>query len=402
MPKNLIQFKAEVEKELKTNILPFHMENSIDQENGGFYGSVSNALEVKKDAPKGLVQNARLLWTYAQAYRVLHDPAYLKIADRAYDYLLDHFWDDDWGGFFWLLDYQGQPLEATKKVYGQAFGIYGFSEYYLATGKRQSLEKAIEIYRLLEQHCYDNQQKGYFEGTYRDWTLGGGMKLGEEDLAAQKSMNTHLHVMEAYTNLLRAWDDDGLKTKQKELILVTVDQIVDVAAGHFKLYFDENWQSMSDRISYGHDIEGSWLLVEAGEVLGDGDLLSRLEKIALKMVQATYEEGLNDDGGLYYEGDPSGIIDADKHWWPQAEAMVGFLNGYQLSGNEQFLEISFKNWEFIKQYIIDQKNGEWFWGVTPSGQPLDREKAGIWKGPYHIARACIEVGQRLDKIMSSK
>jgi mannobiose 2-epimerase len=395
MSKDLNQFKAEVEKELKNNILPFHMEKTIDPEKGGFYGSVSNALEIKKDAPKGLVQNARLLWTYAQAYRVLQDPAYLKIADRAYDYLLDNFWDADWGGFFWLLDYQGQPLEATKKTYGQAFGIYGFSEHYLATGNQQSLEKAIEIYRLLEQHCYDNQQKGYFEGTYRDWTPGGGMKLGEEDVAVQKSMNTHLHIMEAYTNLLRAWDDKELKSKQKELILVTVDQIVDAATGHFKLFFDENWQSISDRISYGHDIEGSWLLVEAGEVLGDDGLLSRIQEIALKMVQATYDEGLDEDSSLYYEGDPSGIIDSDKHWWPQAEAMIGFLNAYQLTDNEQFLEISLKNWEFIKKYIIDSKNGEWFWGVTQSGQPLDREKAGVWKSPYHNARACIEVMRRL-------
>ncbi|MBN1992417.1 MAG: AGE family epimerase/isomerase [Anaerolineae bacterium] len=397
---NLKHYQAEVEQELKTNILPFHIAHTLDRENGGFYGSLNNALAIKKDAPKGLIHNARLLWTYSHVYRVLADPVYLETADRAYHYLLDNFWDDEWGGFFWLLDYRGQPIKMLKMTYGQAFGIYGVSEYYLATGHQPSLAKALEIYRLLEQHCYDRQASGYFEGAQRDWSLMGGLKLGEEDVAAQKSMNTHLHLMEAFTNLLRAGDDAGLKTKQKELILATLDHIIDPATAHFKLFFDETWRSLSAQVSYGHDIEGSWLLVEAGEVLGDDNLLARLKDVALKMAQATYEEGFDEDGGLFYQGDPTGIIDPAKHWWPQAEAMVGFLSAYQLSRHQPFLQASLKSWDFIKQYLIDREHGEWFWGVDKTGRPLNREKAGMWKSPYHNSRACLEVSQRVDKILS--
>jgi mannobiose 2-epimerase len=393
---DLSQFKTEVEQELIRNILPFHIEKVTDLDNGGFYGYVSNDLQVKKDAPKGLIQNARLLWTYSQAYRVLKNPVYLNTADRAYHYLLNYFWDKDFGGLFWLLDYQGHPLDTIKMTYGQAFGIYSLSEYYLAAGQAQSLDKAIEIYRLLEKYIYDSQDRGYFEGGRRDWSAVGAIQLSPVDLNAPKSMNAHLHVLEAYTNLLRAWDDAGLRTKLKELIQVTLDHIIDPHTGHFRLFFDKKWQSRSTQISYGHDIEGSWLLVEAAEVLGDDDLLTQAKVVALKMAQATYNEGLDAEGGVYNEADPSGITHPDKDWWPQAEAVVGFLNAYHLSGQPHFLEASFKSWEFIKKYIIDHQHGEWFWGVNPAGLPLaHREKVGPWKSSYHNSRACIEVMRRV-------
>ena len=393
---DLSQFKTEVEQELIRNILPFHIEKVTDPENGGFYGYISNDLQVKKDAPKVLIQNARLLWTYAQAYHILKNPIYLDTANWAYHYLLDYFWDKDFGGVFWLLDYQGRPLETVKKTYAQAFGIYSLAEYYLASGQPQSIEKAIEIYRRLEKHIYDSRGRGYFEGAGRDWTSAGAMQLSAVDLDAQKSMNSHLHVLEAYTTLLRAWGDAGLRAQLKDLIQVTLDYIIDQNTGHFKLFFDEKWQSRSTQISYGHDIEGSWLLVEAAEVLGDADLLAQAKIIALKMAQATYNEGLDAEGGVYNEADPSGITHPDKDWWPQAEAIVGFLNAHHLSGQPHFLEASFKSWEFIKKYIIDHQHGEWFWGVNPACLPLaHREKVGPWKSSYHNSRACIEVMRRV-------
>jgi mannobiose 2-epimerase len=393
---DLHQFRSEVEQEVRHNILPFHIENLTDRDLGGFYGYLSNNLEVRKDAPRSLVQNSRLLWTYSQAYRVLKEPAYLDAASRAYRYVLDHFWDGEAGGLFWMLDYRGQPLEAIKMGYGQAFGIYGLTEYYLATGQPASLDKAIEIYRLLEKYTYDSRDKGYYEGCRRDWSPGGAMRLGGGDLEAHKSMNAHLHILEAYTNLLRAWDDAGLRAKLGELIQVMIAHIVDPDSGHFKLFFDERWRSKSNQISYGHDIEGSWLLVEAAEVLGDEELLPRVKKVALKMAHATYDEGVDADGGVYNEGDPTGITHPDKDWWPQAEAMVGFLNAYQLSRRPHFLEASLRSWEFIKTYIVDREYGEWFWGVTKAGAPRDQEKAGPWKSSYHNSRACFEVMRRLD------
>jgi mannobiose 2-epimerase len=392
---DLHQFRSEVEHEVRHNILPFHIEKLADRENGGFYGYLSNNLEVRKDAPRSLVQNSRLLWTYAQAYRVLKEPAYLDTAGRAYRYLLDHFWDGEAGGLFWLLDYRGRPLDDVKMTYGQAFGIYSLAEYYLATGQPGSLDKAIEIYRLLEKNAYDSRYKGYYEGCHQDWSPGGAMRLGGGDLDADKSMNAHLHVLEAYTVLLRAWDDAGLRARLGELILVTVEHIVDPASSHFKLFFDETWRSKSNHISYGHDIEGSWLLVEATEVLGDDKLLPRIKDVALKMAQATYDEGVDADGGVYNEGDSTGVTHPDKDWWPQAEAVVGFLNAYQLGGGPHFLEASLRSWEFIKKYIIDHEYGEWFWGVTQSGVPRDLEKAGPWKSSYHNSRACFEVMRRL-------
>ncbi len=392
---DLHQFRSEVEQEVKQDILPFHMEKLTDRENGGFYGYLSNTLEVRKDAPRSLVQNSRLLWTYAQAFRVLKEPAYLNTAGRAYHYLLDYFWDGQAGGLFWMLDYRGRPLETVKMGYGQAFGIYSLAEYYLATGHQSCLDKAIEIYRLLESHTHDSRHKGYYEGCNRDWSPGGAMRLGAGDLDADKSMNTHLHVLEAYTNLLRAWDDAGLRARLRELIQVMIDHIVDPASGHFKLFFDETWQSKSNQISYGHDIEGSWLLVEAAEVLGDDELLPRIKDVALKMAQATCDDGVDADGGVYNEGDPTGVTHPDKDWWPQAEAMVGFLNAYQLSRRPHFLEASLHSWEFIKKTIIDHEYGEWLWGVTKSGVPLNREKAGPWKSSYHNSRACFEVMRRL-------
>jgi mannobiose 2-epimerase len=391
-------FRSEVEHEVRHNILPFHMEKLIDRENGGFYGYLSNTLEVRKDAPRSLVQNSRLLWTYAQAYRVLKEPAHLDMADRAYRYLLDRFWDGEAGGLFWLLDYRGQPLEAVKMTYGQAFGIYSLAEYYLATGQSASLDKAIEIYRLLEKYAYDSRYQGYYEGCKRDWSPGGALRLGDGDLEAPKSMNAHLHVLEAYTNLLRAWDDAGLRAKLREIVRVTVEHIVDPTSGHFKLFFDERWHSKSNQISYGHDIEGSWLLVEAAGVLGDGELFPRMKDVALKMAQATYDEGVDADGGVYDEGDPTGITHSNKDWWPQAEAMVGFLNAYQLSRQPHFLDASLRSWEFIKKCIVDHEHGEWFWGVTRAGVPLDQEKAGPWKSSYHNSRACFEVMRRLDTL----
>jgi mannobiose 2-epimerase len=303
-----------------------------------------------------------------------------------------------------MLDHRGNPLSDRKQIYAQAFAAYAMAEYYRATGKPESLEFAQRLFRLIEDHSRDAVWKGYLEARGRDWGALEDMRLSEKDLNSPKSMNTHLHVMEAYTNLLRVWRDPELEARQKELLEVTMDRIVDNSTGHFKLFFDNQWNSLNDHVSFGHDIEGSWLIQEAAEVLGDAVLIDRARKLALRMAETVYAEGLDKDGSLFYEADSKGVmIDPKKHWWAQAEAVVGFYNAYQLSGQEHFLDQSYRLWEYIETHVVDRVHGEWHAKLSPAGVPyLEKEDsdaclAGPWKCPYHNSRVCYEMMERLNK-----
>jgi mannobiose 2-epimerase len=392
--------RAEVLQELTGNILPFSMRFVVDWEQGGFYGLVANDRTVQKQAPKGLVQHSRILWTFAHAHRTLQDPQLLPIVAHARTALLNWFWDQHCGGFFWMLNHLGQPVQPGKIVFGHAFAIYGLTEDYLATGSAESLAGAKETYYLLEKHGRDLERGGYWEARHQDWTHAPEQRVDPTDLPVIKGMNTHLHMLEAYTNLLRVWNDDGVRSRLRALIYIMTERVLNPQTHHLSLFFDREWQSLSDGISYGHDIEASWLLVEAAEVLGDRELQAQAETAALRMACATLEQGVGADGGVFDEGDPSGVIGRGRSWWPQAEAMVGFLNAYQLNDDRRFLEASLASWRFIKHYIVDREHGDWFWGVDEAGHPLDREKAGPWKAPYHNGRACLEVIRRVQTLTS--
>ncbi len=393
----LIDFRRELEAELTGNILPFYINHTIDHERGGFYGFVSNGLIADKSAAKGVIQTTRILWAFAQAGRMLDSQTDRAMAERAYAYTLNKFWDPQFGGLYWMVDCDGQPLERFKMVYGQAFGIYALAEFFMATGERHSLDKAIEIYNLLEEHAVDRQQGGYWEACQQDWTPDLTRAVDTVAQPVIKSMNTHLHMMEAYTNLLRAWPDVGLRQRLRALIRITIDRIVD-ANGHFILHFNAGWQRLNRHISYGHDIEGSWLLMEAAEVLDDRALLAEAKAVALRMAEATLAEGIDADGGVVNEGSPTGVIDRSKDWWPQAEAMVGFLNAYELNGDRRFLDQSLASWRYVQGTLIDHQHGEWFWGVTEDGVVRDQQKTGPWKAAYHNGRACMEIMRRVDKL----
>ena len=394
---------ARIEKELLENILPFWIRHTVDRENGGFYGKVDCDGHIDRQAPRASVINSRILWTFSAACRLLGAP-YRATADWAYDYIVQKFWDAKYGGLYWMLDYMGNPLSRRKQIYAQAFAVYAMAEYYRATGKPESLEFAQRLFRLIEDHSRDAVWKGYLEARGRDWGALQDMRLSEKDLNSPKSMNTHLHVMEAYTNLLRVWRDPELEVRQKELLEVTMDRIVDDATGHFKLFFDNQWNSLTDHVSFGHDIEGSWLIQEAAEVLGGRALLDRARKLALRMAETVYAEGLDKDGSLFYEADSKGVmIDPKKHWWAQAEAVVGFYNAYQLSGQEHFLDQSYRVWEYIETHIVDRVHGEWHAKLSPAGVPYPEKEdsdaclAGPWKCPYHNSRVCYEMMERLNK-----
>jgi mannobiose 2-epimerase len=327
------------------------------------------------------------------------DNEYLQMAKSSFDYIIQHFWDKDFGGAYWLLSAKGQPVDDSKELYGQSFLIYGLSEYYLATGDNIAIEKAKELFSLIEKHCHDDANKGYFETFSRNWSAADRAKLATGDPREKKTMNTHLHLLEAYTNLYRAWKDKKLKIRLNELIEIFQKHIINSETFHFKLFFDEKWHSTKDIVSFGHDIEGSWLLCEAAEVLDQQEKTSQIEELALKMAEAVYEQGLDNDGGLFYEARGTDIIDTNKEWWPQAETVVGFINAYQLSGRKHFLRAALDCWKFIEQYIVNKTHGEWFWRVSCDGTPdLQEPKISEWKCPYHNSRVCLETIRRLKEI----
>ena len=395
MNEKIVQLKVEVEEVLKNNILSYWKNNLVDIENGGFLGQITGDEIIKRDAPKGAVLNARILWTYSAAYRVLKDDAYLQIAKRAKDFLLDYFYDKKEGGIYWLLDYKGNPIETKKQIYALGFGVYGLSEYYRATNDKEALDYAIKLYQTIEEHSFDRENNGYLEAFTKDWKLIEDMRLSEKDSNEQKTMNTHLHILEPYTNLYRVWKDNSLKKQLKNLINLFLYKIIDHQSHHLNLFFDNNWNSKSEVISYGHDIEAAWLLYEAALVLDDSETLEKIKSVVPHIVKAA-EKGFQPDGSMVYEKNKdTGQIDRERHWWVQAETVIGFLNQYQYFNDEISLNKALDCWQFIQQNLIDWENGEWFWSIYEDGS-INRkdDKAGIWKCPYHNSRMCLEIIER--------
>jgi len=387
----MLNLKSELHKELVENILPYWMTKVVDNENGGFYGRIDGEEQVHPTAGKGIVLNARILWTFSAAYRLEKNPEYLKIAERAFAYIQEYFTDKKNGGVFWELDYRGNPLNRRKQTYAQGFAIYGYSEFYRATGRMEALEAAKDIFYLLEKQAYDAQHGGYIEALDENWQLIADMRLSARDENAPKSMNTHLHILEPYTNLLRVWSDPALIKAQEKLIHTFCNRIVDSRTKHLGLFFDWEWNPKDDSVSYGHDIEASWLLYEAAEVLGDIDLIEKVKKLSLEIAEASCE-GLQPDGSMIYETMHDGRINTDRDWWVQAETVAGSYHAWALSGNKKYFEIAEKCWEYVKRHIIDKANGEWFWGACADGAPNRKnDKAGFWKCPYHNSRMCMEI-----------
>jgi mannobiose 2-epimerase len=393
----MCELRQRVEAELTNNILPFWLKYAIDEEYGGFRGQISNDLTIDPHAAKGLILNARILWTFSKAFSVYRDPVYLATARRAYEYISQYFWDNEFGGVYWMVDFEGRPLDTKKRIYGQAFTIYALAEYAHSSGNQEATGKALQLVERIESAGHDEVHGGYFETFERDWTAAADQRLSEVDMDEKKSVNTHLHLLEAYATLLRYREDTTVRFRLRELIEIFLKHIIDPATQHFILFFDEEWHPRSQVISFGHDIEGSWLLCEAAEILGDPEVLQRVRGVAVKMAQAVYDYGLDSDGGLLYEADPTGIIDSDKHWWPQSEAVVGFMNAGVLTGRQHFIDAADRSWAFIESHIVDHKHGEWYWLVSRVGVPdAKKDKVGPWKCPYHNSRTCFEVMERLD------
>ena len=387
----------EFERELVENILPFWMTHAVDEESGGLHGAVANDLSVIADAPRSSVLCARVLWTFSAAAMRFGRSEYRDMAERMLGLLTDVFWDPEHDGLYWSVDRNGAPVRDRKHHYAQAFGIYGLSEYHRATGDLHSLDLAKRLFALLEEHAHDSRHGGYFEGSTRDWRPLDDPRLSARDVDAPKSMNTMLHLLEAYTNLLRVWDDARLRSHLLDLIRAFLTHIVDEVSGHLRPFFGADWASVVDVYSFGHDIEASWLLCEAAAVCRDEALSTDAERAAIALADGVLRDGLDEDGSLFGEATPEGVADLSKEWWPQAEGIVGFYNAYQRTGDGRFAEAAFRCWDVVRERFVDRSNGDWFKRLAPDGSPdPTSHKAGPWDCPYHHSRACLEMLERLD------
>jgi mannobiose 2-epimerase len=395
MENRISELKSDLSIEL-VRILDYWKEHTVDLEQGGFYGRIDHQGFVDATAPKGLVLNARILYAFSAGYRKTKQAQYLQMAQRAFKYLCTYFYDKTFGGMFWAVDADGKPLDTKKQVYGIAFCIYALSEYHIAFESKEALVLAKELYELLEAKSYDKVNGGYFEAFTQGWTLLESPKLSNKDQDSPKTMNTHLHVLEAYSNLYLIWPHQKVKESIVGLLNNFKHQFLS-PNGHLQLFFSNNWMLESDTISYGHDIEASWLIWEAAKLVEDEQQLLTTKEMILSIAQAA-RKGLDTDGSLLNESNTELTVwNKERHWWQQAEAMVGWMNAWQLNGLQENFETVIDCWSFIKTHLFDQEKGEWFWGVNQDySKMIQEDKAGFWKCPYHNTRMCIEMLHRLN------
>lgn len=393
--------RSRAQAELTGNILPFWSTTAIDDERGGVHGAVSNDLLIDDSVERTAVLCARVLWAFSSAARVLDDPQHLNTARKAYDALLADFIDPVHGGVYWTVDAQGAVLNDRKQIYAQAFAVYGLAEYARASGSAQPLATAATLVDLIEAHGADSERGGYVEACARDWGGIEDMRLSAKELNAPKSMNTLLHVMEAYTTMVEVTGDQRVRDRLAALTGTILHHVVDQDAGTFRLFFDLGWRPLSDAVSFGHDIEGAWLLVAAARAVRDPALQRRAERAAVAMADAVYRNGRDEAGAVLYEyrpahGDRPARFDHDSHWWAQAEGVVGFLDAYQISGEQRFLRAAEQCWDFIEEHHVDRVHGDWFKELDADRRPKPTSpKVGPWECPYHHARACLEMIDRL-------
>lgn len=386
--------KDEVKEILLYNILPYWIDKMIDDK-GGFYGRIDGNDNQIIGSDKGAILNARILWTFSSAFRLFKKSEYLQMATRAKRVIINSFFDNEFGGIYWSIKENGEPKDTKKQIYALGFGIYGLSEYYRATSDKEALDYAISLFESIEKYSFDKDKNGYFEALTREWNEIDDMRLSDKDVNERKTMNTHLHILEAYTNLYRVWKDKRLESQLRNLIDIFINNILDKNSSHLNLFFDEYWNIKYRLISYGHDIEASWLIDQALSVLGEKRLKDKIVPI-IKDIADAASQGLTNNGGMIYENNlENGKIEREYHWWVQAETVIGYLNIYQHTDDEKYLSMAINCWEFIKNNIIDYDNGEWYWSVDESGVRNRRDdKAGFWKCPYHNGRMCMEIIER--------
>lgn len=387
-------FADELTANLTQNILPYWMNRMADGE-GGFYGRRDGHDGLHAEEPRGAILNARILWTFSAAAQFTGSDEYARVADKQFDYIRRHFIDPEYGGVYWSLTSTGEPHDTKKQHYAIAFTIYGLAEYVRLTGNNEALDLAVSLFRDIEKHSRDKARGGYFEAASRDWSPLSDVRLSDKDLNSSKTMNTHLHILEAYANLLRVWPTEECREATASLLKLFNNVIVDPATHHLGLFFDDDMKRVDGDISYGHDIEASWLMLEAAQVIGDGELLRETTEVTRHVVMAALQ-GRCCDGSMVYERHASGRYDNEKHWWVQAENVIGQIYQARFHDEDKAWENALQSWHYIDGEIVDHEEGEWYWSRMPDGT-INRhdDKAGFWKCPYHNARMCIESARQL-------
>ncbi len=373
---------------LEHNILDWWLK--LRDPRGGFYGEVSSDGRISPDAPRGVILNARIIWAFAAAYGAFRKAEYLEAAAAAKDWFLTYFCDPDHGGVYWSVSADGVPLDSKKQLYAQGFAIYGLSELYKVSHDQAVLQAAVALFETVEAHFADRLCGGYIEALSRDFSPLEDMSLSAHDINADKTMNSHLHLLEAYANLYQVWPDESLRLAVDRLLELMGTRIMG-PDGHLQLYFRRDWSVLPGAVSYGHDIETSWLALECAFALKDLDVVNRVRPWALQMGLAG-NEGLLPDGSLRYERFPDGSFDDSRQWWVQAETVVGNLWLWKYHGVASGADKALSCWHYIRERLVDAADGEWWWAVLPDGS-LDRSqpKAGFWKCPYHNTRMCLQV-----------
>ena len=382
----------ETRRELVQGIIPF-WKKLRDTQHGGYYGYMDFDLQVDKKYEKGCILNSRILWFFSNAYLTLGEKDLLDEADHAYLFMKDYCRDPKNGGVFWSVTYDGKVADSTKHTYNQAFAIYALSSYYGASGNKEALEFAKQLFHIIETTCRDSY--GYLESFTIDWQPEDNDKLSENGLLADKTMNTLLHVLEAYTELYRVAPSEEVGRSLERILKSFYDQVYNKESHRLEVFFDEKMKTISDLYSYGHDIEASWLLDRAAKILGDDKLQKETYAYTTELAKEVYREAL-DQGAMNNECF-KGQVDKTRVWWVQAEAMVGFYNCFEKTGEEKYRKITEDLWAYIKEYIIDKRQGsEWFWDLNEEGKPESKKPiVEPWKCPYHNGRMCMEMIRRM-------
>lgn len=379
----------EIKEHLSKDLIPF-WEKLRDDIYGGFYGEMNYDLERKKKADKGCILNSRILWFFSNAYFTLKDEACLSNATHAYEFLKRAFYDREYGGVYWSVTYDGKPVDTTKHTYCQAFAVYGLASYYDASGNREALHMAYMLIDRMETVCLD--EIGYLEAFERDFKPASNEKLSENGVIASRTMNTLLHVFEAYTEVYRVDKKENIADCMRRILDVFADRVYNPKEKRLEVFFDASMNSLINLNSYGHDIEASWLIDRGLMILGDETYKNKITPITTALAERTYATAL-DGSSLFYEWE-DGRLDTKKVWWVQAEAVLGFLNAYRKDGTKkEYLETAVRIWEFIKTNFIDSREGsEWLNELYHDGSPVtSKEIVGPWKCPYHNGRMCLEI-----------
>lgn len=410
----LLKYRNTFENELH-NILSYWIKYGLEENGEGFYGAVDLDNKPVLSANKSCVLNARILWTFSEAARRYTGMGYDDIARRAYRVVTTDFADDEYGGYFMEISSDNHVVNDIKHTYAQAFVLYALSKYYELNPVIKVLETIRNFFNFLDCRTRDPENPGYFESFTREWEIHEENRMADNN--EPKSMNTHLHLLEAYAAAYRVWEDEMIRMRLAELLNIFTGNIIR-QSGHLGIFFSNEFVETEESLgicSFGHDIEASWLILEASEILGDGDILKNVKPLIKKMADAVLREGVDKDGGLFLESYRFGShIRTNKHWWLQAENLVGFMNMYQITGEKKYWDTVKLTWDFIDRFVIDHKRGEWFTKVNRLGEPYLTEpeddpspyyknnwKIDPWKCPYHNGRAMMELINRIDRTLEN-